>query len=463
MISTIITSTNAADNGMGVYGAFQASKEWTPPSDPKVIKMLQRWQDQKIGLLIHWGPYSQWGIVESWTLVTTRHPWNKRPERYANLDDRSYMEEYEKLPLTFNPTKFDPDKWAKAAKDAGIKYVMSMTKHHDGFCMWDTKTTDYRLTNPSYPFHNDPRANIVKLMCDAFRKQRISSGLYFSKSDWHSPYYWLPELGPGSGQGPNFDTHQQPEKWQKFREFTWEQIRELMTKYGPQDILWLDGGSVRPPDADIDMNGMAAMARKYQPGLIVVDRTVSGINENYVTPEGEIPGHYLPYPWETCMTMGSSWTWVPNDSFKSVGTLVKNLCHIVARNGNYLIGIGPDGNGEFDPTVYDRLKGIGAWLKINGEAIYSTRPIAPYEQNNLVFTQKKNGTVYAIYLSTNDTDGLPSSLRLPSEIANKKTKVKLLGYGNLTVSSDGSIAIPAELQDKTRDGLAWTFRLQATD
>lgn len=459
MLSAFLTGVSAGTDEMGVFGAFKASKEWTPPSDPAVLKKLQRWQDQKIGLLIHWGPYSQWGIVESWTLVTTKHPWNKRPERFANLDDRTYMATYEKLATTFNPTKFDPDKWAKAAKQAGIKYVMTMTKHHDGFCMWDTKTTDYGITSQACPFHKNPRADTVKLMCDAFRKQKISSGLYFSKADWHSPYYWLPELGPGSGQGPNYVTPGQPDKWQKFKDFTWAQIEELMTKYGPQDVLWLDGGAVRPPDADIDMDGMAAMARKHQPGLIVVDRTVSGPNENYITPEGEIPNHYLPYPWETCMPMGTSWTWVPNDTFKSVGTLVRNLCRIVARNGNFLIGIGPDGNGEFDPVVYDRLKGIGDWLKTNGEAVYSTRPLDPYEQGNMVFTRKRDGTVFAIVLAQNDDESLPATLKIPVDRIGKRTKASLLGYGDVKIGPDGAIEIPREIQTKSKGGLAWAFRL----
>lgn len=455
-----LPTTPQAGANDGEYGALKASKEWTPPTDAAVLKKLEKWQDQKLGVLIHWGTYSQWGIVESWSLVTTRYPWNKRPSQYADLDDLSYEKIYEKLATTFNPTKFDPDKWAVAFKDAGIKYVFSMTKHHDGFCMWDTKLTDYKITSDQVPFHTDPRADTVKLASAAFRKRGLSSGLYFSKADWHSPYYWLPQQGPGSGQGPNYDTAKYPEDWKKFKDFTWKQIEELMKGYGKQDILWLDGGSVRPPNADIDMDGMAAMARRYQPGLIVVDRTVSGKNENYITPEGEIPDHYLPYPWETCMTMGTSWPWKPNDDFKSAGTLVRNLCRIVARGGNYLIGIGPDGNGEFDPKVYDRLKGIGAWLKLNGEAIYSTRPLLPYEHSDCVFTRKKDGAMYAIVLAKNDTDGLPESVTIPTAIAGKVAKARLLGFGDLKLDSSGHIVFPEGYRAKSQGGLAWAIRLK---
>jgi len=445
--------------GDGIYGAYVAGKEWTPPKDPAVLRKLAQWQDRKLGLLITWGTYSQWGIVESWSLVTTKHPWNKRPEQFATLDDRAYKEVYENLITTFNPTKFNPDQWAIAAKDSGAKYVLVMSKHHDGFCMWDTATTDYRITSKRCPFHTDPRADTIKDMSNAFRKQGLSTGIYFSKADWHSPDYWLPDLPPGSGQGPNYDTRQNPAQWRRFKEFTWKQIEELMTGYGPQDILWLDGGSVRPPNADIDMNGMAAMARKHQPGLIVVDRTVGGENENFITPEGEIPSHYLPYPWETCMTMGTAWPYKPNDQFKSAGTLIRNLCRIVARNGNYLIGIGPDATGQFDPTVYARLKAMGAWLKLNGEAIYATRPVPPYERGDCVFTGKRDGTMYAIVLAGDDSGALPETVSIPVELAAKADEITLLGYGALKPSQTGVVNIPASVRAKPPCAHAWTIKL----
>jgi alpha-L-fucosidase len=452
-------SAKLDQSGDGIYGALQASKDWIPPSDPAVLSSLQKWQDEKVGILMHWGLYSQWGITESWSLVTTRYDWNSRPAQYATLDDRAYEGVYENLIHTFNPTRFDADKWAAAFKDGGIKYVLSMTKHHDGFCMWDTKFTDYKITDPACPFHADPRADTVKTMTASFRKHGLSTGLYFSKADWHSPYYWLPDLGPGSGQGPNYKPADHPDAWKKFKDYTWNQIAELMSGYGKQDILWLDGGAVRPPDNDIDMDGMAAMARKHQPGLIVVDRTVSGPNENYITPEGEIPDHYLPYPWETCMPMGTAWPWKPNDHFKSVGTLIRNLCRIVARGGNYLIGIGPDANGEFDPVVYERLHGLGQWLRMNGEAIYNTRPASPHEDGDCVFTRKKDGTVYAIVLSTDDQSGLPNSVKLPADYAGHYRKARLPGGEVLPIDGKGTIAIPESVQTKSAGGSAWSFRL----
>ena len=446
--------------GEGLFGAFAASRDWTPPTDPAVRERLQRWQDRKLGLLISWGIYSQWGITESWSLITTRYPWNARPEAFRDLGDAEYQKQYESWIATFNPTRFAPQRWARAAKAAGVRYLMVTAKHHDGFALWDTATTEFRITSPRCPFHADPRADTVRETVRAFRDQGIETGIYFSKVDWHHPDYWIPERGPGPQQGPNYRPADQPERWQRFKDFTWRQIEELMTGYGPQEVLWLDGGAVRPPHAGIDMDGLAAMARTHQPGLIVVDRTVRGPHENYITPEGEIPARYQPYPWETCMTMGRKWVWVPNDEFKSAGTLVRNLCRIVARNGNYLIGIGPDGHGEFDPIVYERLAALGAWLDLNGEAIYETRPVEPYEQADAVFTRTRDGTVYVIVTAQDDRAGLPERVTLPPELRAGVVAADLLGHGPLPVGPDGQILFPPDVRARPPCAHAWALRLR---
>ena len=158
------------------------------------------------------------------------------------------------------------------------------------------------------------------------------------------------------------------------------------------------------------------------------------------------------------MTMGTSWVWKPNDQFKSAGTLIRNLCRIVARNGNYLIGAGPDGQGEFDPAVYDRLKAIGAWLRVNGEAIYETRPLSPYESGDLAFTRKRDGTRYVLVLAKDDQAGLPESVTLPPELAAGAAEAVLLGHGKLERDATGALLIPAAVRAASAGGQAWAIR-----
>ena len=158
-------------------------------TDPMVLSSLEQWKDMKFGLLMHWGPYSQWGIVESWSLCSEDEPWCRRHLK----DYTEYCRQYENLKNTFNPVQFDPDQWAEAAAFAGMKYVVFTTKHHDGFCMFDTRQTDYRITDPGCPFHINPRANITLEIFNAFRKKGFRTGTYFSKPDWHSDDYWAQE------------------------------------------------------------------------------------------------------------------------------------------------------------------------------------------------------------------------------------------------------------------------------
>ena len=155
----------------------EVSKQYYPPTDPLVAAKLEQWQDLKFGLLMHWGPYSQWGVVESWSICSEDEGWCGRPEE----DYIGYKKKYEGLQNTFNPTEFDPSKWAKAAAGAGMKYVVFTTKHHDGFCMFDTKYTDYKITDPKTPFSKNPKANAAKEIFNAFRAEGMWAGAYFSK------------------------------------------------------------------------------------------------------------------------------------------------------------------------------------------------------------------------------------------------------------------------------------------
>ncbi len=432
----------------------QNHDKYVTPSDPLVKQKLGQWQNVKFGLLMHWGLYSQWGIVESWSLCPEDEGWCERKGPYKD-NWYEYKKAYENLQSTFNPTQFAPEKWAVAAKNAGMKYVVFTTKHHDGFCMFDTKQTDYKITKS--PFGSNPRSNIAKEVFGAFRNEGFMVGAYFSKPDWHTDDYWWSYFPP-KDRNPSYHPAKYPQKWESFKKFTYNQIEELMSDYGKMDILWLDGGWVRPfssidttvswqkaiPfDQDIDMARIAKRGRELQPGLLVVDRTVSGEFENYVTPEHQIPDHYMPIPWETCMTMGDSWSYIPKENFKSARKLVHILADIVSKNGNLLLNIAPSPEGDFHAEAYQRLEEIGKWINVNGEAIYETRGDNEIgKQGKWRFTHKGNTITYAIYLA-DEGESLPTSIEIDKLNLGKTAKISLLGSTeNLKWSvKDGKTAI----------------------
>lgn len=416
-----------------------ASLKYTVPSDKLVQAKIQEWRKIKFGLLMHWGTYSQWGVVESWSLCPEDEGWTQRKGPFAK-DWFGYKQAYENLQTTFNPVKFNPTKWAQAAKNAGMKYVVFTTKHHDGFCMFDTKQTDYKITSVKSPFSKNAKANVTKEVFNAFRAQGFMTGAYFSKPDWNTPDYWW-KYFPPKDRNVSYDPKKYPERWNAFKKFTYNQIEELMSGYGKVDILWLDGGWVRPYSSidtsvewqrtithnqDIDMGNIAAMARTHQPGLMVVDRTVHGEFENYVTPEQQVPATYLPYPWESCMTLGNSWSYVPNDQYKSSRKVIHLLTEIVSKNGNLLLNIGPGPDGEWDPNAYARLEQIGKWININAEAIYDADadPALP-GQGKWVFTKKQN-CIYAIYQLA-EKEAIAETYSLNIKLYHPIKEVQILG------------------------------------
>ena len=461
----------------GAVEIEKAIKEYYPETDPLVLKKLEKWKSLKFGLLMHWAPSSQWGIVESWSLCSEDEDWCKRKiENYTE-----YKRRYENLKKTFNPVKFNPEKWANAALDAGMKYVVFTTKHHDGFCMYDSKFTDYKITDRESPFHANPKANITKEIFDEFRKKDFMIGAYFSKPDWHSDFFWWQKFATPD-RNANYDIEKYPERWQKFVKFTHNQIDELMTYYGQIDILWLDGCWVRyysekeledekknnnfnicrVQNQDINMPLIAKYSRVKQPGLIVVDRAVPGPQQNYLTPENQVPNKTLPYPWETCMPMTPSWSYEPGLEYKSARKLIHLLVDIVAKGGNFLLNIGPTSEGDFEDDAYDRLKKIGEWMKINSEAIYNSHPVEPYKEGKVCFTQLDDGTTYAIYLADESEDSLPEKISFTKFYPSAGVNIQILGRNQelkLKKTAAGfEIEIPESIRKNPPCNYAWTIK-----
>jgi alpha-L-fucosidase len=466
-----------------LFCSCKQDSDYIPDPDPKIRKRLEEWQDLKFGLLLHWGPYSQWGVAESWSICPEDLSWAsgaRKEDAAENYFD--YVKKYESLKNTFNPTAFAPEKWAAAAKHAGMKYVVFTSKHHDGFCMFDTQYTDYKITDSACPFGANPRSNITKEIFDAFRKQAFWTGAYFSKPDWHSNDFWWRKFPPVD-RNPNYSIKKHPERWKAFVDYTHNQVKELMTGYGPIDILWLDGSWVKkkppaeveyemkeeyegsrwvrnPQSQDLQMDLLVKEARGIQPNLLVVDRGVRGPHQNYLTPEQHIPAKGLPYPWETCMTMGDSWSYKLGDRYKSAEDLIRKLVDVVSKGGNFLLNIGPGPDGELDSIAYQRLADIGGWINVNGEAIYGTRQYTVFgEGDNIRYTQSKDGKIKYIFIL--NTSG--EQVTLANEMFDQSTKLQWLGKtGNVDWKKTGN-KISLSLPPRQRTATDAVLVLKATN
>jgi len=348
--------------------------------------------------------------------------------------------------------------------------------------MFDSKYTDYKITGERSPFKDHPKANIAKEVFDAFRSEGLWAGAYFSKPDWHNENYWWPNFATPD-RNVNYDIKKYPERWENYVQFTHNQIMELVTDYGPLDILWFDGGWVAKMDdkelqrrinsenykfihfqnQDIRMSELVSKVRKVKPDIIVVDRAVEGINQNYLTPENRVPDKYLPYPWESCIISGGSWSWIRNPKYLSAKETIHMLVDIVSKGGNLLLNVAPGPDGNWDKEAYTLLEEVGKWMIVNSEAIYETEVYAPYKIGNVCFT-KKEEKVYLHYLNEKEEQVLPEKIIVQDFTPNKNSEIKLLGSKikmNWTQEENGIIIeIPDKLRTNPPCEHVWVFEVE---
>jgi len=391
---------------------------------------MKWWTDARFGMFIHWGIYSVPAHAE-WYMNNGHVP----RDRYA---------EYAK---EFDPTNFNADQWVMIAKAAGMKYLVITSKHHDGFCMFNTKATTYNVVDAT-PWHTDP----LKLLSAACRRQGIKFCVYYSIMDWHSPDQEAANPDPDH---PTYNpTSFVPGKKEAYIEYMKTELKELITQYHP-GVLWFDGEWMKGW-TDQDGQELYNYLRALDPTLIINNR-VKGAGD-YETPEQKIPPNGLPgHDWETCMTINGSWGYNATDQrWKSTETLLHNLIDIASKGGNYLLNVGPTSTGIIPQPEVERLLQMGQWLKVNGQAIYGTSA-SPFTQQlpwgRCTQRATKSGTTLYLHVWDWPQDG---KLVVPG-LKNKIVKAYLLQpnrfgfHGQLDAVSDASgvtVAVPKIAPDR---------------
>jgi len=355
-----------------------------PPSRNKPER-LEWFQDLGLGMFIHWGVDSQLGSVISHSMVGASDEYLDR-----------FIEEF---PRTFEPKKFEPDAWARLARVAGMRYVVFTTKHHSGFCMFKTDTTDFNVMNT--PCGRDLTREVV----EAFRAEGITVGFYFSPDD----FWMLHRQGLDvSRRRPEANPRNNPE----LMAHNLKQLRELLTNYGPIDVLFIDGEPTK----------LADLAWDLQPDIVITRGAME-------TPEQKIPGKPLDGPWEACFTMGTQWQFKPtNEKYKSGTKLIEMLIETRAKGGNLLLNVGPTPDGEIPFEQERLLRELALWNFINGEAVFITRPWHATNHGDIWFTQnKEGGTLYAILTGLNWKWGERKTILVPGLRSVPETRVDVLG------------------------------------
>ena len=316
------------------------------------------WREARFGLFIHWGPVS---------LMGTEIGWSRGGERRGTGGTGTIpVEVYDNLYKQFNPVQFDADEWVRIAKEAGMKYMVFTSKHHDGFVNFDSKLTDYKITNPESPFGRD----IVAELAEACHKGGLRIGFYYSPPDWHHPDY-------------------RTENHERYIKYMHGQLEEICTNYGKIDIIWFDGLGGKPEDWDAE--NLFRLIRKLQPETIINRRL--GLPGDHDTPEQTIGSFQIDRPWETCMTICHQWAWKPNDKMKSLEECLQTFVRVAGGDGNFLFNVGPMPNGKIEPRQVERLREMGDWLKDYGESIYGTRG-GPFKPGPWCASTHRDNRVY---------------------------------------------------------------------
>ena len=384
--------------GIIVCGLVLAIRGQSPSASPD---RLAWWREARFGLFIHWGPVSLKGTEISWSRANSNPLCPNKGEIPVEVYDNLYQ--------SFNPTLFDAGQWAAVAKAAGMRYVVLTAKHCDGFCLWPTETIDYHIGRT--PFGR----NVCGELAEAVRRAGLRIGWYYSPMDWRDP-------DCRTARNADYVKRMQG------------QVRELLTRHGRIDLLWFDwdGGTI-----PWEQEATYRLVRTAQPAIIInnrldcsfggltADRDI-GPNADYLTPEQVVGAYDDKRPWETCMTLGTQWSWKPDDRIKSADEVIRILAGCAGGDGNLLLNVGPMPDGRIEPRQADVLRDVGVWLGKYGESIYGTRggPFKPGRYG--VSTRRGN----LIYLHVLEWPG--PSLTLPP-ITAKVVRGRILAGGKVTV------------------------------